>query len=292
VTQPKDRLRSWREEPPKTPDEAATAELLQTLRSEAGLSPEALARVEQRVRAQARQAPRKPLFSRPAVWLVTGTTAAAGLAAMLLTFQRKDLSTATTELIPPAAEPRSQDVASKAEPPQVAAQPPPAAGITPPPVNGAPRGLVQERPAASKRRYAQPPPEEREEDRGVAEEPVQRTAKGEVANRAAKSMLAQPPAPSTMGARGAAMDSQLEAEEASPIARAEELASHNRCPEALPLFSAIRSDDPSTVERTLMGKARCYLALGKTAEARQNLQVYLSRFPEGRFAEEARDLLR
>jgi hypothetical protein len=47
-------MRSWKQEPPKSPKEKATAELLQSLRSQPTLSPEALARVGRKVRANAR----------------------------------------------------------------------------------------------------------------------------------------------------------------------------------------------------------------------------------------------
>jgi hypothetical protein len=137
VTPPNDHLRSWKDQPPKTPEEAAAANLLQEIRSMPSLSPEALARVELRVRANARRraAQRLPLFAglRPAV--LAGALCLAmvvgGLTFVATERSRSRLapSNATLALAPsPAAKERSANpgFGAPAGAPEPAAAAPPA----------------------------------------------------------------------------------------------------------------------------------------------------------------------
>jgi hypothetical protein len=77
------------------------------------------------------------------------------------------------------------------------------------------------------------------------------------------------------------------------LQRAEQLAQAGRCAEALEPFSVVadNAEDSPLVERGLFGRARCHLALGHSAEGREDLETYLARFPSGHFAAQARSLL-
>jgi hypothetical protein len=297
VTPPKDRLRSWREEPPKAPDEAATADLLQTLRSEPALSPDALARVERHVREQARARPSRPALLaafRPAVLAAAGGTLLALFAVVFFAFDRRGSPTrlpSAMQVLPPPSPDNVPSDRSDEHNQQFAE------------ADRGPADSLAAEPAGSRR---------------VAAQPVSRSV-NKVANRKAQTSEATaPPASAMAGApaaavpmREAASDAQLGATEeplpspsrsegeagrgvaSSSIQVAEELASRGRCLEAIPVFSRIvsASDDSTLIERALFGRARCYIALGRRSDANENLQLYLSRFPAGHFATQARDLL-
>jgi hypothetical protein len=93
-------------------------------------------------------------------------------------------------------------------------------------------------------------------------------------------------------AKGLANDLGSASDEAL-IERAEQLASNGRCADAIVPFSILADSDEHgpLVERALFGRARCRLTLGQSDDGRQDLQSYLSRFPNGRFATQARSLL-
>ena len=67
-----------------------------------------------------------------------------------------------------------------------------------------------------------------------------------------------------------------------------------RCPEALSDFEALLEKDPGhdlVAERALYGRAACRARLGESADARRDLEAYLARFPQGRYAARARAAL-
>jgi len=71
-----------------------------------------------------------------------------------------------------------------------------------------------------------------------------------------------------------------------------ELASERDCRAAIADFSAIRSEAPADLfERSLRGRGLCWLRLGDQAAAHADFDEYLRRFPDGRFAAEARSHL-
>ncbi|HUB10164.1 MAG TPA: hypothetical protein VMB50_24385 [Myxococcales bacterium] len=81
-----------------------------------------------------------------------------------------------------------------------------------------------------------------------------------------------------------------EADVALPVIdRAESLAASGRCREALSLFEAL-ADGPAA-PRALIGRARCEASLGRRDAAAAAARAYLSRFPQGPAADEARALL-
>jgi hypothetical protein len=71
-----------------------------------------------------------------------------------------------------------------------------------------------------------------------------------------------------------------------------ELAAAQDCAGAVADFDRVLADGPPArlVERALHGRATCLARLGDSAAARRDLLEYLRRFPEGRFAAEARRL--
>jgi hypothetical protein len=73
-----------------------------------------------------------------------------------------------------------------------------------------------------------------------------------------------------------------------------ELRARRSCTQAIADFDAAlrRPVAPALAERALRGRAVCLLRTGKTAEADGDLRAYLARFPDGRFAAEARARLR
>jgi len=83
------------------------------------------------------------------------------------------------------------------------------------------------------------------------------------------------------------------ADDRALVESAEQLAASGRCADAIVPFSIVadtRSDGP-LVERALFGRARCRMALHEDESARQDLETYLARFPNGRYARQARMLL-
>lgn len=78
------------------------------------------------------------------------------------------------------------------------------------------------------------------------------------------------------------------------IARAELRAAAGRCAAAAPDFDRLLWDDPALdaiTERALWGRASCRARNVDAVRARADLKDYLSRFPNGRFAAEARAAL-
>ncbi|WP_224246377.1 tetratricopeptide repeat protein [Hyalangium gracile] len=77
------------------------------------------------------------------------------------------------------------------------------------------------------------------------------------------------------------------------LQRAELLAEARRDPEAARAFSEVldRAPSPALEERALFGRAVCRARAGDEAGMRADLDAYLRRFPEGRFAAEARERL-
>ncbi|HVU49406.1 MAG TPA: hypothetical protein VHL80_01905, partial [Polyangia bacterium] len=69
-----------------------------------------------------------------------------------------------------------------------------------------------------------------------------------------------------------------------------ELAARASCSAAVADFdrALAASPPPALAERALHGRAACLVRLGEPAAARRDLEEYLRRFPEGRFAAEAR----
>jgi tetratricopeptide (TPR) repeat protein len=74
------------------------------------------------------------------------------------------------------------------------------------------------------------------------------------------------------------------------LLRAELAARRGRCAEALAGFEASRQI-PSLAERALYGQASCQQALGRFSESRSAFEEYLSRYPHGSLATEARRAL-
>jgi len=78
-------------------------------------------------------------------------------------------------------------------------------------------------------------------------------------------------------------------------ARAELRAEQGRCAAALSDFDRLLAragEHDAIVERALHGRASCRAQVGDVAGARADLESYLTRFPDGRFAAEARATLR
>jgi tetratricopeptide (TPR) repeat protein len=79
------------------------------------------------------------------------------------------------------------------------------------------------------------------------------------------------------------------------VARAELRAKAGRRAAAIEDFDQLLTGDPvldPITERALWGRAACRAAAGDAPGARRDLEDYLSRFPEGRFARDARAALR
>jgi TolA-binding protein len=74
------------------------------------------------------------------------------------------------------------------------------------------------------------------------------------------------------------------------LLRAERAARRGRCPEALAGFAA-SLQIPSLAERALYGQASCQQAQGRFSESRRTFEEYLSRYPQGSLATEARRAL-
>jgi hypothetical protein len=78
------------------------------------------------------------------------------------------------------------------------------------------------------------------------------------------------------------------------VDRGEQLAREGRYRDAIKAFSPVADSGGTSplVERALIGRARCRLNLGQDDAGQRDLQLYLSQFPDGRFAPVARSLLR
>jgi hypothetical protein len=74
------------------------------------------------------------------------------------------------------------------------------------------------------------------------------------------------------------------------VTRAELIADHS-CPRAIAAFDELLADATSstlTLERALRGRAICHARTGNRDAATRDWRAYLDRFPDGRFAREAR----
>jgi hypothetical protein len=288
----KDRLLSWKQEPPKTPSERATARLLEDLRAAPTLSPEAFARIERRLR-EGTHRPKRKVLSLAGPWM----PAIAGAAALVLVigaftlaiFQRKTVLESSADriaLVAPAANPPDERRAMDKSRPETAEK------VEPP---------VQ---LAERERFAQPPPAagvSAKKSSNVTRE--ERVRPADLGSRAAAGAASGAPAADADHASLGARAMKAPSESATPepatavtpalIDRAEQLARMGRCREAIAAFTGAMStgQDP-VVERALYGRARCLLTLGEASQAQTDLRAYLARFPTGRFASEAQDLLR
>jgi hypothetical protein len=74
------------------------------------------------------------------------------------------------------------------------------------------------------------------------------------------------------------------------VIRGELRAEAHRCPEALRDFAAATDGSDELAERALVGRADCRAQMGDDAGARAELQKYLRRFPDGKFAARARSV--
>jgi hypothetical protein len=80
----------------------------------------------------------------------------------------------------------------------------------------------------------------------------------------------------------------------SDLAHAEGMRDASRCPEALHLFEKVLAATPESTdlrERAVYGRAQCLGQTGDTAGARAEFHRYLTSFPKGKFAAEARKAL-
>ncbi len=80
----------------------------------------------------------------------------------------------------------------------------------------------------------------------------------------------------------------------SDLTHAEGMREASRCPEALHLFEKVLAAAPESTdlrERAVYGRAQCLGQTGDTTGARAELHRYLSNFPKGKFAAEARKAL-
>ncbi len=75
------------------------------------------------------------------------------------------------------------------------------------------------------------------------------------------------------------------------VIRGELRAGAGRCKDAMRDFAKIADGSDELAERALAGRADCRARSGDDAGARQDLQTYLERFPQGRFAARARAAL-
>jgi tetratricopeptide (TPR) repeat protein len=77
------------------------------------------------------------------------------------------------------------------------------------------------------------------------------------------------------------------------LARGELLAKTGRCERAIEDFSDVllTAEQDAIVERALAGRATCLWRSGRAEEARRDLQRYVTSFPQGASAAEARRLL-
>ncbi len=299
---PEDRPRSWRQEPPKSPQEAATSELLQTLRSEPTLSLEALARVERRVRQDALQHPAgAPGGFRIAMLATAGGTVLAAFVVAIFAYDHRP-TPQRTELargIAPAADSARQSEAAasdRAEDKRAAPEAFAAADVPPDEPSATPRGLAPNARAGAGAGAFPMGAKSSAKKLGAPSAAQTRPAGLAMGSGAANISPAAAPAaaPPNALAKAEAADGLVAPDDRSTVLQAERLAASGRCTEAIPLFTRVfsDSDDSTQVEQALFGRARCYRALGQQSEASDDLQLYLSRYPHGRFAAQAEALLR
>jgi hypothetical protein len=283
-----------------TPPERATARLLEELRAAPTLSKEAFARIERRLRENSGRPRRRRVLDLAGPWM----PALAGAAAMVLvvgafTFAilRRDVLVAPTDAqlayapaLPRQVQEFEESVAAAKKPAQPAEVPPPAVvakrerAWAPPPSAGASKsvGKVASVEATS-------------EQDGLVGRPRRLSAAAPFSAAGQASATASAPAASSAPDLGLRAADEAAAPPSNPalIEQAEQLAHMGRCTEAIAAFThAMEGSVPAPIiERALYGRARCRLTLGEQDAGRQDLRTYILKFPQGRFAGEARDLL-
>jgi TolA-binding protein len=78
------------------------------------------------------------------------------------------------------------------------------------------------------------------------------------------------------------------------LSHAEGMRDASRCPEALHVFEKVLAASPESTdlrERAVFGRAQCLIQTGDAAGAKAELHRYLTSFPKGKFASEARKTL-
>jgi Tetratricopeptide repeat len=78
------------------------------------------------------------------------------------------------------------------------------------------------------------------------------------------------------------------------LSHAEGMRDASRCPEALNVFEKVLAAGPESTdlrERAVYGRAQCLIQTGDAAGAKAELHRYLTSFPKGKFAPEARKAL-
>jgi hypothetical protein len=318
---PKGRLLSWKQAPPHTAPERATARLLEELRSAPTLSPEAFARIERRLRTHAAEGARKKaivfgggpwipvLAGATAMLLIVGSFAFIGLrkeALLGLTASPSSARVAASANGAPAAAPQDSAEAQfggmqpKSPESRWAERDERAKEAPPPREDGA------QRPARRAASAAPKPPaiaaksamSEHDMAAGAPLGVGAASGIGQGAGAKARMELAAAPSgaasapPSTSPSPSPKADAMRDPAPAL-IDRAELLARMGRCDDAVSLFSTILENggpDP-LLERALYGRGRCSMALGERDQGIEDLRAYLARFPDGRFATEAQRLL-
>jgi len=140
------------------------------------------------------------------------------------------------------------------------------------PPSAAPPAEQELEPARERDQFAEPPPRE-------AQRVINSRGLLGAAEKTGRS-FASPPATSAPSARGALVSDA-----------AQESPSGADCRSDLAGFSATIASDSGDLERALFGRGSCWLRLGKREAGLADLRTYLGRFPEGRFAARARELL-
>ena len=266
---PPERLESWKRSPPASAKEEAAADLLKQVGDAEALSPQAMHRVAHRLRAPAKL--RLPLFAdaRFAIAAMGGVLSLVAIAVVGIQFADfKDQPTAQTHLR------RQEPMLARAETPTSVPTPsaPPSAptDFAQPPSGWSKKAREPSLKLALKE-ASQPAAEAPSGEAGAAASPA--------ADRA-EPMLA----PAAAGAPSRAARGALESDALSPT-------SSDRCRAEIPGFSATLANNAGDVERALFGRGSCWLSLGSRDAGLADLRAYLARFPAGRFAVRARQLL-
>jgi hypothetical protein len=320
----KGRLLSWKQAPPETAPERATARLLEELRSAPTLSPEAFARIERRLRTRtAEGARRKAIAFGGGPWLpvLAGATAMLLIVGSVAFFSlRKEALLGITEgpssselAVNRSPATGSQDMGAKL--PASPEENPDALWarreerVTPSPpqdyrmeksARRAVSPAMKPAVAAAKKGKGEPAGDSAAgSGLALGQGAAMNSTLGQGGGGRARAELASAPtvaagAPAAAApAAEAASDRAPVANTPAPIDRAELLARMGRCDDAVSLFTSILANggaDP-LIERALYGRGRCRLTLGDRNQGFEDLRAYLERFPDGRFAEEAQRLL-